>query len=108
MHDFHDLGVARVGGGACGLNSDCGIAVDGAGDDLGAGSFGHLERFSGEKRFVHDAAAFSHGAIDRTDVVGEDHQSVADGDLGERDIGNLAVRAAMGERRHAVGECAED
>jgi hypothetical protein len=60
-------------------------------------------------RFLRDGAGnFDHAAIDRTDLMREDYQEVADGYLVERDICNGTVQLAVCHRGHAPGQRFQD
>ena len=101
LHDLHDLGVARVNGEFGRFNLEDGVAVDGSGQDRGAGELADAERFTGEEGFVHGAAAIEDRAVDGTGFVGEDDEDIADGDLFEGDIDDIGAGAAMGDAGHA-------
>ena len=80
------------------------LAVDGARQHGRARRLGHHVRLAGEVRLVHDAVAFSHGAVHRADLVREDDQRVADRHRVERHVGELPIPLAVCHRGHAPGQ----
>jgi hypothetical protein len=60
-------------------------------DDLGAGSDLDRHRLAGEHARVDARCTLEHDAVDRHLVAGPDANTVADGDLNERDVGLTGV-----------------
>ncbi len=83
LHDVHYFGVPGVDRPLVGVNRQCRIAVNRAGQDLGTWCLGHHVRFTGQIRFVHHAVAFPHRTVHRADFMGKDNQLVADVDIGQ-------------------------
>ena len=55
VEDFDDFGVARVAGESSGSDREGGVAVDGSGEDGGAGDFVDQKGFAGEIGLIHAA-----------------------------------------------------
>jgi hypothetical protein len=65
--------------------------VQGAADHLRARALRHRGGLAGDHRFVDEARAVEHGAVDGDSVAGADDEDVAGDDLGERHLDGVAV-----------------
>ena len=109
LHDFDDLGVARVGRrrrSARIVSADWPLMAPERTAEPGV-----LDIMYGSPvRYDSSMTPWpaSDGAVDRADFVREDEKDVADGELVERDVFDGGVLLAMGDGRHAFGEGRED
>ena len=103
-HDFHDLGVARIGGALGRADGQGRFAVDRARDHRRAGGLGDLERLARQVGFIHHAMALDHHAVHRADVMRINHERVAHGNLLQRHIHDFGFPFPVGDRRHPFGQ----
>ena len=103
-HDFHDLGVARIGGALGRADGQGRFAVDRARDHRRAGGLGDLERLARQIGFIHHAVSLDHHAVHRADVMRINHERVAHGNLMQRHIHDFRFPFPVGDRRHSFGQ----
>ena len=106
-HHLHDSGVARIDGQLFGGDRHHALLIDGAGEHAGPGRLGDFIRLAGQVGLVHRAMAFDDNTVHGTDLVRENHDNVADGNVSERDVHQAGLRFAMRGLRRPLSQRVE-
>ena len=103
-HDFHDLGVARIGGALRRPHGQGRFAVDRARDHRRAACLCDFEWLAREIRFVHHRVALNHHAVGRTNLMRINHEDIAHGNLRQRHLLHFRTAFPVCNRRHPFDE----
>ena len=95
----HDSGEQRRAADAGGPAAQETVVIERPGEDLRVGSLGHRQALAGQHALVDRRRAVDDHTVDRQRFAGAHDVAVADLDLGERHVDDLAAALDVGDRR---------